>query len=137
MQPAMYFEQLDRRLTPKGPAGREGRPFEEEGLALRLAPFVGLTLATLFVVPFAYDGVTNEVAICFGLLAAIVSSAYLVPWSRLPASWQAVPPLLLYVVAALVRDATGGASSVFTGIVLLPVVWFALYGTLKLSLIHI
>jgi diguanylate cyclase (GGDEF)-like protein/PAS domain S-box-containing protein len=133
----MYFEQLDRTLTPKGPAGREARPFEEEGLALRLAPFLGLTLATLIVVPFAYGGVTSEVAICFGLLAAIVVSAVFVPWARLPASWQAVPPLLLYVVAALVRDSTGGASSIFTGIVLLPVVWFALHGTLKQVLLSI
>jgi diguanylate cyclase (GGDEF)-like protein/PAS domain S-box-containing protein len=137
MQPPMYFEQLDLRLTPKGPAGREGRPFEEEGLAHRLAPFLGLTLATLIVVPFAYDGVTSEIAISFGILALIAASAFLAPWARLPASWQAVPPLLLYVVAALVRDSTGGASSIFTAIVLLPVVWFALYGTLKQVLLSI
>ncbi len=137
MTAPMYFEQLDRRFAPSGPAGREARPLEESGLALRLAPFVGLTVITLAVVPFAYDGVTSEIAISFGLVAAIVAASLLVPWSRLPASWQAAPPMLLYVVAALVRDSTGGASSVFTALVLLPVVWFALYGTLRQVLVSI
>src|SRR4051794_5324050 len=92
--PAMYFQHLDRRFSPSGPAGREARPFEEEGVAVRLAPFVGLTLITLAVVPFAYDGITTEIAISFGLVAAIVASSFLVPWSRLPAYWQAAPPMV-------------------------------------------
>ena len=126
----MYFKQLDRRFSTTV-SRREARPLEEDGLWVRLAPFLGLTLITLAVAVIAYDGITTEIAIAFGLLAVIAASAFLLPWSRLPAYWQAAPPLVLYVVAALVRDATGGASSVFTALVLLPVVWFALYGTMK------
>ena len=124
----MYFSQLDRGTKR---ATRDARPFERSNLALRLAPFVGLTLITLIVVPFAFGGMTNEILISWVTLGAIVGSAYLLPWSRLPASWQGVPPLLFYVIAALIRDSSGGGESVFTALILLPVVWFALYGTVN------
>jgi diguanylate cyclase (GGDEF)-like protein/PAS domain S-box-containing protein len=126
----MYFEQLHRRVAPHGTL-REARPFEEDDLALRLAPFVGLTAATLAVVPFAYGGMSDGIIAATGILIAIVAAAFLVPWGRLPAYWQALPPLALYAVAALVRDTTGGADSIFTAIILLPVVWLALYGTIN------
>jgi diguanylate cyclase (GGDEF)-like protein/PAS domain S-box-containing protein len=121
----MYFSKLNRGVD------RDARPFERRNLALRLAPFVGLTLITLIVVPFAFGGMTNEILISWVTLGAIVGSAFLLPWSRLPASWQGVPPLLFYVIAALIRDSSGGGESVFTALILLPVVWFALYGTVN------
>lgn len=133
----MYFAQLDRRFVLHGASSREARPFEERGLALRLAPFIGLTIVTLAVVPFTYDGMTREVILSWATVGWIVAAAFLLPWSRLPASWQAVPILMLYLVAALVRDATGGGESVFTAIILLPVVWFALYGTINQVLLSV
>jgi diguanylate cyclase (GGDEF)-like protein/PAS domain S-box-containing protein len=133
----MYFAQLDRQFVPHGTTSRESRPLEGEDLAVRVGPFIGLTMLTLLVVPFAYHGVTAALAISWVILAAIVVSVLLLPWSRLAAHWQAVPPLLLYVIAALVRDASGGASSVFTALVLLPVVWFALYGTMRQVLLAV
>ena len=93
---------------------------------------MGICWVALIVVPFAYDGVTNELLLCWATLGLIVSSTILVPWSRLPAWCQGVPPMFFYLVAALLRDATGGGDSVFTVIVLLPVIWFALYGTMNL-----
>jgi diguanylate cyclase (GGDEF)-like protein/PAS domain S-box-containing protein len=133
----MYFAQLDRRMALHGSTSREARPFEEEDLAVRLAPFVGLSAVTLAVATFAYDGMTTEVVLSWALLAAVVGAAFLAPWSRLPAGLQAVPPLLFYAIAALVRDATGGGESIFTALILLPVVWFALYGTLKQVLLSV
>jgi phosphoserine phosphatase RsbU/P len=141
----MRGAQLDSQtvLHGRGSAGREAsevgeaRPFEGSGVVLRLAPFIGLVLATLAVVPFTYGGLTSDMVVAWAVTAVLVGSAFLVPWARLPAGWQALPLLTLYVVAALVRDATGGASSVFTAIVLLPVVWFALYGTLTQVLMSV
>jgi diguanylate cyclase (GGDEF)-like protein/PAS domain S-box-containing protein len=126
----MHFERLHQRITPHG-SPREVRPFEQGNLALRLAPFVGLTLITIAMAPIAYDGVTTGLIAAAAILAAAVTAALLAPWARLPASWQAIPPLAFYAVAALVRDSTGGASSIFTALILLPVVWFALYGTIN------
>jgi diguanylate cyclase (GGDEF)-like protein/PAS domain S-box-containing protein len=124
----MYFSQLNLGATR---AARVARPFEGGNLALRLAPFVGLTLVTLIIVPFAFGGMNTELLISWVTLGAIVGSAFLVPWSRLPASWQGAPPLLFYLIAALIRDSSGGGESVFTALILLPVVWFALYGTIN------
>ena len=62
-------------------------------------------------------------------MPALVASVYLVPWWRLPAWAQAAPPLLYFAIVALLRDAAGADASIFTALVLLPVFWFALYGT--------
>ena len=58
----------------------------------------------------------------------IVAAALRLPWGRLPAWAQAIPPLAYFVVFALLRDADGVPSS-FDPLVALPVAWFALYGT--------
>ena len=63
------------------------------------------------------------------LVPPLVASVYLVPWWRLPAWAQAAPPLLYFAIVALLRDAAGADASIFTALVLLPVFWFALYGT--------
>jgi diguanylate cyclase (GGDEF)-like protein/PAS domain S-box-containing protein len=131
----MQVSQQDRRY--ENGASRDARPFEDDGLLLHLGPFIGLTLITLAIVSFTYDGVADELVRAWVIVAAIAASVFLLPWSRFPASWQAAPILLLYVVAALVRDATGGAESVFTALFLLPVVWFALYGTLNQVLLSV
>jgi diguanylate cyclase (GGDEF)-like protein/PAS domain S-box-containing protein len=110
-------------------ASRGARPFEESGLLLQFGPFAGLTAVTLAAVPFAYDGVTDELVRAWVVFGAIVASVFLVPWARLPASWQAAPILSFYLIAALTREATGGYESVFTALILLPVVWFVLHGT--------
>src|SRR2546423_8743935 len=123
----MHALQLQRRFDYG--IDRDARPFEEPGVAMRIAPFLGLLLTALAFVPVAYHGGATQVLLSLALVGAVVAAIFLVPWARLPAGFQAVPMLLLYVVAALVRDATGGGDSVFTAVVLLPVVWFALYGT--------
>src|SRR6185437_12982389 len=49
--------------------------------------------------------------------------------SRLPAWPQAIPPLCYFAIIALLRDASGVSPSIFGPLVVLPVTWFALYGT--------
>ncbi len=68
------------------------------------------------------------------LLAALITAldfalAVTVPWARLPAFLQALPPLAFFAVAGLLRDAAGGGASVINALVLMPVLWLALYGT--------
>ena len=61
--------------------------------------------------------------------AFIVASTLFVPWHRLPHYVQAVPPLVYFVVIGFLRHAEGGAESGYGPLVLLPLVWLALYGT--------
>jgi diguanylate cyclase (GGDEF)-like protein len=42
---------------------------------------------------------------------------------------QAIPPLVPFVMVAMVRGDQGGPETAYTPVVLLPIIWFALYGT--------
>ena len=57
------------------------------------------------------------------------AAIWALPWDRLPRAAQAVPPFAVFAVIALLRESHGGAGSGYAPLVLLPVLWFALYGT--------
>ena len=63
------------------------------------------------------------------LSAVIVLSVRFVPWRRLPAYAEAVPPLAYFLVIALLRESHPGATSGYSALAMLPVFWLALYGT--------
>jgi GGDEF domain-containing protein len=68
------------------------------------------------------------------LLAAAVLNVLLVllvialPWQKLPRSADLLPPLFYMVVVALLRDGLGGAVSAYSTLLILPVLWLAMYG---------
>jgi len=63
------------------------------------------------------------------LVLLIIGSIALIPWARLRASWQLLPTIAGLAAIALLRDATGGAHSILTALVMLPIVWLSFYGT--------
>ena len=114
-------------LLGKGPVER---PLEDAGRGRRMAPFAVVAVAAFVaLLMVGTQSRTAEVIAAALLLPALVASIYLVPWWRLPAWAQAAPPLLYFTIVALLRDAAGADASIFTALVLLPVFWFALYGT--------
>ena len=115
------------RLLGSGPVER---PLEDAQRSRRIAPFAVVALVAFGAVILVGTRSRAGELIAAGLLApALVASVYLVPWWRLPAWAQAAPPLLYFAIVALLRDAAGGDASIFTALVILPVFWFALYGT--------
>jgi diguanylate cyclase (GGDEF)-like protein len=62
------------------------------------------------------------------LSGIIVLTVAVAPWERLPRFAEVVPPLMYFVVIALLRESQG-ADSGYTALALLPVFWLALYGT--------
>jgi diguanylate cyclase (GGDEF)-like protein len=86
-----------------------------------------LAFALLPMLPGATTDPANLIAAA--LIPLIVVVALLAPWERLPAWTQAVPALVPYVMVALVRSALDDTETAYTPVVLLPVFWFALYGT--------
>ncbi len=84
-------------------------------------------LLSAFVGPAALSGAQLVRALAAVVGGTVVS--LLVPWQRLPAAAQALPPLLFLVFVALVRNAEGTPVTTFTPMLALPVIWFALYGT--------
>jgi diguanylate cyclase (GGDEF)-like protein/PAS domain S-box-containing protein len=106
------------------------RPLEDSGRNRRFAPFAAAALAAFVaVIAVGTRSRAGELVVAALLVPTLVASVYLVPWWRLPAWAQAAPPLLYFAIVGLLRDATGGDGSIFTALVLLPVFWFALYGT--------
>ena len=63
--------------------------------------------------------------------AATVIVTLIVPWGRLPNLAHTFIPFVFLVVAFLARQATGGAESAYAQLALLPVLWVAVYGTLR------
>jgi diguanylate cyclase (GGDEF)-like protein len=61
--------------------------------------------------------------------AATVAATVLVPWQRVPAVAHRLLPLVYLLVVYYLRDATGGVSSSYTQLALLPLLWVAAYGT--------
>ena len=99
-------------------------------LLKRIAPFVCTgVIATWIsaVLPGRFDSETALVAfVCILLLSVLVIAA---PWNRLPAWSHGLTPLLFLGVVALSRHASGGAMSGVGALVLLPIIWFAFYGS--------
>ena len=60
--------------------------------------------------------------------AILTLATLLVPWVRLPSWCQAIVPLSFFAVIALLRQAGGGATSGYSSLVMLPILWLALYG---------
>ena len=121
-----------RALQPLIEAGlnvTRGRPLEGDGAGLRLLPWVGSGVLAFVLLPLL-PGAGNLGNLLAGLLIPISVALALLPrWERHPAWMQALPPLLPFVMIALVRGFNESPIPAYSPVVLLPVFWFALYGT--------
>lgn len=119
-----------RALIEAGLHAKRGRPLEGDGVLLRLLPWVAAGVLAFALLPLLPGGVTEPANLVAGaLVPVIVASALLVPWERLPSWAQAIPALIPFVMVGLVRGVGESTEVAYTPVVLLPVFWFALYGT--------
>ncbi|HEX8855151.1 MAG TPA: GGDEF domain-containing protein [Thermoleophilaceae bacterium] len=106
------------------------RPLSTLGVRRRTLPFLGALAVAFAVAPLPAVERDGSALLAAGVLAvAVVAAVGLTPWHRLPAWMQALPPLAVFPVIALLRDADGGTTSGYGVLVILPVFWFAMYGT--------
>ena len=61
------------------------------------------------------------------VLTALVTA--FLPWDRMPRTFRALPPIAYIGVLGLMRMGTHGTDSTYIPLLLLPLVWLALYGT--------
>jgi diguanylate cyclase (GGDEF)-like protein len=108
-----------------------GQRLGRDALFRTVGLLVGLLLmGMLFVTRPHEGGFEFRVVFQAATLTAVTALATVfVPWSRLPGAIQATPPLAFLVVAFLARESSTGADSVYAQLVLLPVVWLAVYGS--------
>ncbi|HEY8741025.1 MAG TPA: bifunctional diguanylate cyclase/phosphodiesterase [Candidatus Dormibacteraeota bacterium] len=103
-------------------------PFRRAGLAFRLVPLLIAGVATVALQVGPNLVLTNQVT--FGVLGftlVLLVVAFFVPWQRLPRYLQSVPPLLANLMVMVVAISTAGTESSYTPLLLLPIIWLALY----------
>ena len=106
-----------------------GRPLDGKDAWQRFSPWLLAGLVACISLPLLPSpGLTAELLLA-GLLATFILTAILVPWERLPAWPQALPPLIPFAMVIVVRTSIDSPIAPYTPVVLLPVIWFALYGT--------
>jgi diguanylate cyclase (GGDEF)-like protein len=109
--------------------GSRGRPLEGEGAGLRLLPWVGSGILAFVLLPLLPGGGNLGNVLAGILLPVSIALALLPRWERHPAWVQALPCLLPFVMIGLVRGFNESPIAAYSPVVLLPVFWFALYGT--------
>jgi GGDEF domain-containing protein len=111
------------------PAHAQPSPFRREGLLRRIAPFLVATAVAFAAIRLPAVERDSQRLIEAGALMLILSGLVLVlPWQQLPRIADLVPPLVYMVVIALLRDGLGGAVSAYSTLLVLPVLWVAMYG---------
>jgi diguanylate cyclase (GGDEF)-like protein len=113
------------------PTLESDHPLRRSGLGRRTWPFataLGLGFASL---PFARIVDHVLVAGAAALVTVLVLAVALVPWERLPRSLATIPPAAVVLLVFLLREGTGGLRDPvdYEALLLLPVLWLALYGS--------
>ncbi len=116
-------------LSDAGLNVTRGRPLEGEGVFLRCLPWLTAGVLACVFLPLLPDWPSTGDLIALALVPVIVGSALFLPWERLPTWTQAVPALMPYAMVALVHSSHESVTAAYTPVVLLPVIWFAFYGT--------
>jgi signal transduction histidine kinase len=104
-----------------------GSPFQRDGRLLRLLPFAAVAAiaeASLALPPGPQSTVALTISLV--LLAATAGAVYL-PWERLPRTATVLVPLFYLGSVVALTDASGGTSSGTSVLLLVPVVWTALF----------
>jgi len=106
--------------------GAAGSPFQGPALWARVAPFavVAVLAEASLALPSGRESGGAVLASVLLLLAA--AAGFLLPWSRLP-HWMAVLVPLTYTGSVLALDLAAGSTSGVGIVILIPLVWTALF----------
>ncbi len=107
------------------------QPFGRDTLFRQVGPLLGAAL--LVVLSFAISQATRaegRLLVQAATLTALTAAAMaLVPWHRVPGVLKVAPALAYLSVTFFIRQATGGPDSIYAQLVLVPILWLAVYGT--------
>lgn len=118
---------LERRKRARQDVVAVG-PLVASGRARRSLPFLFATVMVFVFAPFGGGEINaSELNAAIILASALVLIGAIAPWPRLPVGAQVAIPLGFFAVNVLLRDATGAARS-GASVLLLVVLWIALYG---------
>ncbi len=108
----------------------EGRClFQQRSATLRAGPFLVAYAAAFVLYPFgemATYGLVFGAAV--GVALVTVAAIAFLPWASFTPAAEVAPLVLFLASVGLLREAHGGALSGYAPLVLLPVVWAAVFG---------
>ena len=120
-----------QRTRRPGQPSAGASPLTGHGAVRQGAPFAGVALVAV-VIELTTAGSSANLPVLTAaalMMVLLLGAALTAPWSRLPTWRQASIPLSFFVVVLLLRHAQGGAAGGYPPLLMLPVIWIALYGT--------
>lgn len=103
---------------------------DRDALFRQAGPLVGAVLSALLGLAISRAAAPSVVVLAQAvtITSLAIAAMIILPWDRLPDWTRLAPPLAFVVVAVLIRQATGGASSAYGQLALVPLLWLAVYG---------
>jgi diguanylate cyclase (GGDEF)-like protein len=96
----------------------------------QLLPFAfAMTVAFAFLALPPDTHRTSQLLLALGLTAFVTTVAIVAPWHKLPRICQVFPALGFLPVIMILREMEGGPGSGYAALLVLPVLWLALYST--------
>jgi diguanylate cyclase (GGDEF)-like protein len=96
----------------------------------QLLPFAfAMTVAFAFLALPPDTHQTTDLFLAFGLTAFVTVVAVVAPWHKLPRICQVLPAMAFLPVIMILREMEGGPGSGYAALLILPVLWLALYST--------
>lgn len=115
--------------TMRGTARSE--PLGRDNLFRQIGPLIGGVLLIVISLAMAQASRTDTPSLVKAaiLTALTIAAMAFVPWRHLPEVLRAGPAIAYLAVTFLIRQATGGPESIYAMLVLLPILWLAVYGS--------
>jgi|SRR5450755_2944559 signal transduction histidine kinase len=112
--------------TSETPGESAGSPFRRPGLWARVAPFavVAVLAEASLALPSGHE--SGGAVLASALLLLLAAAGFLLPWPRLP-GWMPVLVPLTYTASVLALDLAAGSTSGVGIVILIPLVWTALF----------
>jgi diguanylate cyclase (GGDEF)-like protein len=112
-----------------GPHGRGliTGPFRHEGLLERIGPFAVVAFLAEVSIALPPGPASSNYTIMSAVLLFATVIGCLLPWDRLPSEYNVLVPLLYIASVLTLNLAAGGSTSGVGIVVLMPLVWVALY----------
>jgi diguanylate cyclase (GGDEF)-like protein len=96
----------------------------------QLLPFAfAMTVAFAFLALPPDTHRTTDLLLALGLTAFVTTVAIVAPWHKLPRICQVLPAMAFLPVIMILREMEGGPGSGYAALLVLPVLWLALYST--------
>lgn len=112
---------------PAGGRGQPDHPFRRDGLLTRILPFAGVAVLAEASLALPPGPVSAADAVASVILFAAAAGAVFLPWDRLPAWASLIVPLLYAASIFPLAQAAGGSGSGIAIVLLVPLIWTALF----------